>query len=416
MLVHNTNNLPTIKIIDLVPTQGNLKDLTEKNYNKLKKVIEKRGFSYPVYIWEDENGIKHLLDGHQRQRVLKKEGWNEPIPYLKIPANNIKEAMERLLEITSQYATITQEGIDEYIAKYELNEAEVYEATAFDANIGKYDEEKPEVEEDEAPEVDESEPPKSKLGEIYQLGRHRVMCGDSTKGDNYIKLMNDIKADLLHTDPPYGIDYEGGSKKREKIANDAIPVLEFYTKFLSLCRLHCKDGASAYVWHAPSETHNAINAFIDAGWQYKQYIIWNKNNSTFGRQDYHWKHEPAIYGWGQGSHSWHGDRKQTTVWDIERPTTALEHPTMKPIALCCKGILNSTKSEDIVLDVFGGSGSILIACEQTDRICYMMELDPKYVDVIRKRYAKFIQPDDQLPENWEELTPVIERGLSDGKS
>lgn len=133
MQVNNPNNLPTIPIADLLPSQGNLKDLTEKNYKKLKNVIEQRGFSVPVYVWEDEKGIKHLLDGHQRRQVLTTEGWTEPIPYLKIPAENLQEAMARLLEITSQYATITQEGIDEFIGKYELSEADVYEAISFDA-------------------------------------------------------------------------------------------------------------------------------------------------------------------------------------------------------------------------------------------------------------------------------------------
>lgn len=133
MKVYNPNNLPTKPIADILPTQGDLKDLTDKNYAKLKNVISNRGFSYPVYVWEDDKGILHLLDGHQRQRVLTTEGWNEPIPYLKVPAKNLQEAMARLLEITSQYATITQEGIDTFIAKYELNEAEVYEATSFDA-------------------------------------------------------------------------------------------------------------------------------------------------------------------------------------------------------------------------------------------------------------------------------------------
>lgn len=133
MIVHNLNNLPTKPIADLLPTQGDLKDLTEVNYNKLKNVIERRGFSYPVYVWEDKNQILHLLDGHQRQRVLNREGWNDPIPYLKVPAKDLQEAMARLLEITSQYATITQEGIDEHISRYELNDAEVYESTSFDA-------------------------------------------------------------------------------------------------------------------------------------------------------------------------------------------------------------------------------------------------------------------------------------------
>lgn len=170
MIVHNPNNLSTIPIADLLPSQGDLKDLTEKNYNKLKNVILNRGFSVPVYIWENEEGIKYLLDGHQRQRVLTTEGWNEPIPYLTIPAKDLQEAMARLLEITSQYATITQEGIDEFISKYDLNEAEVYEATSYDAL--RFGEPEPEIEvvEDEAPEISQ-DPPVSKLGEIYQLGK-----------------------------------------------------------------------------------------------------------------------------------------------------------------------------------------------------------------------------------------------------
>jgi len=155
MKVHNTNNLPTIPIADLLPSQGNLKDLSETNYKKLKNTIERRGFSYPVYVWEDDNKLLHLLDGHQRQRVLKTEGWNEPIPYLKVPAESLQEAMARLLEITSQYATITQEGIDEFIATYGLSEQDVYESTSFDALRFGQDEEEIDVEEDKAPEVDE---------------------------------------------------------------------------------------------------------------------------------------------------------------------------------------------------------------------------------------------------------------------
>ena len=213
MKVHNPNNLPTIPIADLLPSQGDLKDLSEKEYNKLKNVIIRRGFSVPVYIWEDKEGIKHLLDGHGRRRVLTTEGWNDPIPYLKIPAKDMQEAMARLLEITSQYQKITQEGIDEFIGKYELNEAEVYEATSFDALTSYGETEEPEVEEDEAPEVDESETPKSKLGEVYQLGRHRLMCADSTVKENVEKLMDGNKADMVFTDPPYGINLDTDNTK-----------------------------------------------------------------------------------------------------------------------------------------------------------------------------------------------------------
>ena len=271
-----------------------------------------------------------ILGGNMRFKAMQQAGWKEiPVTVVDWPEDKQKEF-------------IIKDNVSggEWDWDVLANEWDAQELEEWGLELPDSIKEPDEVEEDEAPEVS-SEPAVSKLGEIYQLGRHRVMCGDSTKDID--ELMNGSKADLLHTDPPYGIDYEGGSKKRDKINNDSIPVYEFYVDFLQGARASCKDGASAYIWHASSETHNAIQAFIDAGWQYKQYIIWNKNNATFGRQDYHWKHEPCIYGWGQGSHSWHGDRKQETVWDIDRPSRADEHPTMKPLELCTRAINNSSK-------------------------------------------------------------------------
>ena len=368
------------KLTELKKLDNNPRTIKKQDMDKLVESIKNNQdyFEARPLILSNRTGELVILGGNQRYEAAKKLGLKQVPTHL---IEGLTEEREREIVIRDNVAN------GEWDWDVLANEWDAEELDEWGLDTPDDWEEETEVEEDEAPEVDESEPPKSKLGEVYQLGRHRVMCGDSTDGENYSVLMDGVQADLLHTDPPYGIDYEGGSKKRDKIANDAIPVLEFYTEVLSLCRGYCKAGAGAYIWHASSETHNAINAFINAGWQYKQYIIWNKNNSTFGRQDYHWKHEPAIYGWGQGSHSWHGDRKQTTVWDIDRPSTAEEHPTMKPIALCAKAINNSTKQEDIVLDVFLGSGSTLIACEQTDRTCYGMELDPKYTDVIRKRWT-----------------------------
>jgi DNA modification methylase len=234
------------------------------------------------------------------------------------------------------------------------------------------------------------EEPISLLGDLYEIGEHRLLCGDSTDSDSVAKLMNGVLADMCHTDPPYNIDYEGGSKKREKIANDK---LDDFPKFLydvyTTISTALKKGGAIYVWHASSETHNFIQQFLNAGFLFKSYIVWNKNNSTFGRSDYHWKHEPCIYGWLDGaSHKWCGDRKQTTVWDIERPSRSDEHPTMKPIPLCSKPLENSSVEGDIVLDVFLGSGSTMVASHQLKRKCYGMELDPKYCDVIVKRMIK----------------------------
>jgi DNA modification methylase len=210
---------------------------------------------------------------------------------------------------------------------------------------------------------------------------------------------------MCHTDPPYNIDYEGGSKKREKIANDK---LEDFPQFLydvyTTISTALKKGGAIYVWHASSETHNFIQQFLNAGFLFKSYIVWNKNNSTFGRSDYHWKHEPCIYGWLDGaSHKWHGDRKQTTVWDIDRPSRSEEHPTMKPIPLCCKPLENSSKQGDIVLDVFLGSGSTMVAAHQLKRKCYGMELDPKYCQVIINRMIT-LDPTLKVKKNGEDYT------------
>jgi len=407
MKVHNPNNLPTKPIADLLATQGDLKDLTDANYKKLKNTIERRGFSYPVYVWEDKEGLLHLLDGHQRQRVLTTEGWNNPIPYLKVPAKDLQEAMARLLEITSQYATITQEGIDEFIGKYELNEAEVYESTSFDA-LGSYgSDEETEVEEDEAPEVSD-EPPVSKLGEVYQLGRHRVMCGSATSEEDTNILLGEQQIDLYLTDPPYNVDYTGKTKDALKIENDKMDDGEFLA-FLSDSHRradeHMKSGASFYIFHADSEGYNFRGAVKEVGWLLKQCLVWVKQSMVMGRQDYHWQHEPILYGWKSGaSHSWYTDRKQTTVLEFDRPQRNGEHPTMKPISILSYLINNSTKAGDLVFDNFLGSGSTLMAAEQTDRTCYGMELDPKYVDVIRKRYHKFITGSE---EGWEDGAPNI---------
>ena len=230
------------------------------------------------------------------------------------------------------------------------------------------------------------------LGDLFEIGEHRLLCGDSTDSDQVAKLMDGNLADMCHTDPPYNINYEGGSKKREKIANDKLDDFpQFLYDVYTTISTALKKGGAIYVWHASTETHNFIQQFLNAGFLFKSYIVWNKNNSTFGRSDYHWKHEPCIYGWLDGaSHHWHGDRKQTTVWDIDRPSRSEEHPTMKPIPLCSKPLENSSKQGDVILDVFLGSGSTMVAAHQLKRKCYGMELDPKYCQVIIDRMKKLV--------------------------
>jgi DNA modification methylase len=265
-----------------------------------------------------------------------------------------------------------------------------------------------EIEEDEPPEVS-SEPPLSRFGEIYQLGKHRLMCGDSTDFGALSDLMNGATADMIFTDPPYNVAYEGKTADALTIQNDSMSDAEFYKFLLNVHQNLAevtKPGGSIYVCHADSEGLNFRKALIESGFLLKQCLIWVKQTMVMGRQDYHWQHEPILYGWKDGSsHYFVDDRTQTTIWNIDRPSRNAEHPTMKPVALCARAIKNSSLQGQIVVDVFGGSGSTLIACEQTNRICYGMEIDPKYVDVIRKRYWKFVNNNDET--GWEENTPVV---------
>lgn len=259
----------------------------------------------------------------------------------------------------------------------------------FDLN---FDEEETEVVEDEF-DVELPEEPKAKLGDIYQLGNHRLMCGDSTNIDDVKRLMDNELADILITDPPYNVDYTGGTKEALKIINDKMDNDNFrcfLVDAFSNANEVMKSGAVFYIWHADSEGYNFRGACFDVGWNVRQCLIWNKNAFVMGRQDYHWKHEPCLYGWKDGaSHLWASDRKQTTVIDFDKPIRNDVHPTMKPIPLFDYQIKNNTKQGDKVLDLFGGSGTTIMACEQNGRVGYVMEYDPKYVDVIISRWENF---------------------------
>jgi site-specific DNA-methyltransferase (adenine-specific) len=234
---------------------------------------------------------------------------------------------------------------------------------------------------------------RSKLGDIYQLGRHRLMCGDSTQPDYVHRLMNGQLADLLITDPPYNVNYVGGTDEHLQIINDSMDE-DAYREFLR-CAFACADevmrpGAVFYIWHADSSGFLARGACVAVGWKVRQCLIWNKSSIVLGRQDYQWKHEPCLYGWKEGAgHTWTSDRKQATVMDFNKPNRCDVHPTMKPLALFAYQIANNTNDGDIILDLFGGSGTSILACEQNNRTCYTMELDPRYVDVIIDRWEAF---------------------------
>jgi site-specific DNA-methyltransferase (adenine-specific) len=254
-----------------------------------------------------------------------------------------------------------------------------------------FDDPEPEATEDDYQEPDDLRVDIVK-GDLIEIGEHRLLCGDSTQTDEWAKVMQDELCDLVITDPPYNVDYTGGTKDALKIINDKMDdktfyqfLLDFYTALGS----YTKPGGGWYVWHADSEGANFRLAMKDSGLLVKQCLIWVKNSQVMGRQDYHWKHEPCLYGWKEGAaHNWYADRKQTTVLEFNRPSRNGEHPTMKPVELISYQIKNSSKKNDIVADGFLGSGTTMVAAHQLNRKCYGMELDPKYCQVIIDRMQK----------------------------
>jgi site-specific DNA-methyltransferase (adenine-specific) len=249
------------------------------------------------------------------------------------------------------------------------------------------------------------------LGDLFEIGRHRLLCGDSTQTDTFDKLMQGELADMVITDPPYNVAYEGKTKDALTIQNDSMGNEDFYQflyDFYTAAATACKKGAAIYVWHASSEVINFGKAMVDAGWLLKQQLIWVKNTMVMGRQDYQWKHEPCLYGWlAGGSHNWYSDRKQTTVIEWDKPQRNGEHPTMKPIGLFAYQIQNSSKAGDIVIDCFGGSGTTMVACEQTNRQARIVEFDPKYCQVIIDRMLK-LDPSLTIKRNGEKYVRNLE--------
>lgn len=230
------------------------------------------------------------------------------------------------------------------------------------------------------------------LGDLFEIGEHRLLCGDSTQTDTFKALFGEQLADLVVTDPPYNVAYEGKTKNKLTIENDSMGDGDFYKflyDFYTALGSYTKSGGAWYVWHADSEGANFRRAMADAGIMVKQCLIWIKNSMVMGRQDYQWKHEPCLYGWKEGAaHGWYSDRKQTTVLNFDRPQRNAEHPTMKPIPLFAYQIGNSSKQGDIVADGFGGSGTTMVACHQMNRKAYLVEFDPKYCQVIIDRMRK----------------------------
>lgn len=389
-----------LKIADLKPAEYNPRGLTEKEEGDLQKSLDTFGMVEPIVVNTYKGRENIIIGGHQRYYMEKKTG-HETIPCVQVslPLEKEQELNLRLNKNNGHWEwDMLANFKEDLLAQVGFSADEL--SDVFKKNMK-------EAQEDEAPPADESKPAISKPGVVYQIGRHRLLCGDATKVEDIETLMAGAKADMIFTDPPYNVDYTGKTKESLKIKNDKFADEDFFTFLLKSFQnmaIAVDGGAPIYVCHADSEGLNFRRAFIEAGFLMKQVLVWAKNSLVMGRQDYQWKHEPILYGWRDGgTHKWYGGRAETTLWEIDRPSRSSEHPTMKPIALIAKALKNSSKEDDIVLDVFGGSGSTLIACEQFDRTCYMVELDPKYCDVIRKRYANFKEQGDK----WEELTPAM---------
>lgn len=383
-------NIQKINIEKLKAAEYNpRKDLKpeDEEYQKIKRSILEFGYVAPIIV----NADMTVIGGHQRLKVLKELGYKE----VECNIVDLDKTKEKALNIALNKITGEWDNskLEELLA--ELKETDIdMDMTGFTFdevdNILKDIEGSKEDDFDLDQALNEIEEPITRPGDIWILGKNRLMCGDSTQKEQVMRLMDKQDADMLLTDPPYNVDYEGKTVDALKIENDNMTSTEFYNFLLDSFRNMfevTKCGSSVYVFHADTEGLNFRNAFNAVGFKLAQCLVWVKNTFVMGRQDYQWRHEPILYGWKEGAgHYFINDRKQSTVLEFDKPTRNAEHPTMKPIDLLVYLIKNSSKENDLILDLFGGSGSTLIAAEQIKRRCYTMELDPKYCDVIVKRW------------------------------
>ena len=405
------------KVQDLIPYINNSRTHSEEQVNQIVASINEFGFTNPLLIDEKDN----IIAGHGRLLASKKLKMEE-VPCIVL--SGLTEAQKKAYIIADNKMALNA-GWDDELLKLELENLKELdfdlELTGFNVDelddiLGKNEEEK-EIIEDEVPEVPEE--PKAKLGDIYQLGNHFLMCGDSTSEEDVAKLMNGVKADMVFTDPPYGVSASGGrSQTKDKLGMKAIANDELrnndLTKFLSdfIKVMKYKDGASIYICYPWATQKEFTEAILNNNLKIKNCIIWDKKVFGLnGFKGYRPQYE-MIYFCCKEDFEWYGDKAQSNIWQISREIKREEqgnHPTPKPIELICKALKNSSKQEDIILDVFGGSGSTLIACEQLNRKCYMMELDPHYISVIIERYINFTGNDvyrlnpDGTKTNWNDI-------------
>lgn len=390
-----TEELQQIGIEKLVPYANNSRTHSEHQLKKLQASLREFGFINPILIDREHN----IIAGHGRVLAAKANGMKSvPCVYV----DHLTEAQKKAY-IIADNRLAEDAGWDETLLAVELEHLQELE---FDLDLVGFDADELDkllnntegVEDDDFDVDGELDKPSiSALDDVWLLGRHRLVCGDSTKKATFDLLMEDKKANLVVTDPPYNVDYEGSAGK---IKNDNMANEQFYQflldAFTNTEDALSKDG-SIYVFHADTEGLNFRRAFEEAGFYLSGTCIWKKQSIVLGRSPYQWKHEPILFGWKKkGRHRWYSDRKQSTIWEFDKPKRSADHPTMKPVPLIAYPIMNSSLTNSIVLDPFGGSGSTLIAAEQTDRICYTIELDEKYCDVIVKRYIEQVGSDEDV--------------------
>lgn len=436
-----------IKVDDIIPYFNNPKEHPKGQIEKIASSIKAFGFTVPVIVDKDNE----LIAGHGRLEAAKLLKMKE-IPAIR--RADLTDAQVRAFRIADNKVAESEWSYEQLATEFEMLQSD-----DFDLKLTGFDEKEidkimnteltKDIVDDEFDidgEVEKIKKPVTKKGDLVTLGNHFLLCGDATDESSYKKLLGNKKADMIFTDPPYNVDYVGKTKDALKIQNDKMSDDNFYQflyDFYYAALEYTKPGGAIYVCHADTEGINFRTALIDAGWLHKETIIWVKNILVMGRQDYHWKHEPILYGWKPGgAHSWFGDRKQSTVienipgvlvkqvedgyeitfdwemnsvvikvpdykvlsagddtdktaWFFDKPVRSAEHPTMKPVPIPGRAIKNSSKKGQIILDPFAGSGSTLIAAEQTNRLAYCIELDPVYCDVIIKRYVKYKRSQDE---------------------
>lgn len=382
-------------VSELIPYVRNARTHSEAQVAQIAASIREFGFLSPILVAEDNT----ILAGHGRLAAALKLGLKK-VPCVK--ENHLTETQKRAYIIADNKLSLNA-GWDNELLAVELSELE---GADFNLDLLGFDEvelssifdaDKDVNEDDFDVEKELEEPCFSKTGDIWTLGKHRVICGDATKLETYKTLLENTKVNLVVTDPPYNVNYEGAAGK---IKNDNMEDDKFYQfLFNSFVNMEqaMADDASIYVFHADTEGLNFRKAFQDAGFYLSGCCIWKKPSLVLGRSPYQWQHEPCLYGWKKkGKHNWYAGRKETSVWEFEKSKKNADHPTMKPIALLAYPIKNSSMTNSLVLDPFAGSGSTLIACEQTGRVCYAIELDEKYCDVIVKRYIEQVGNDKSV--------------------